>query len=66
MDANSQGLRELLEELVDSHGLKGVLTDLSEICYQKSQHMLENWQDTEASRAWARNARRIERTAARM
>jgi len=52
-------LREL-EGLVDTHGLDKVVATLSEICSGKADHLAENWQDENASEAWARNARKLD------
>jgi hypothetical protein len=41
-----------LELLVDSCGLDLVLAGLANICAGKSDHILANWEDRNASRAW--------------
>lgn len=41
-----------LEALVDSCGLDLVLIGLANICAEKSEHILTNWEDRGASGAW--------------
>ena len=60
-----QGLDlEALEAMVDRHGLDGVLSILTEICNEKSEHVLVNWQDKALAKNWTVNARVIEKLAA--
>lgn len=43
---------EMLEDLVDSNGVKGVLLEIVDICYQKAIHIDENWQDENLAMEW--------------
>jgi hypothetical protein len=45
--------RETLERLIDARGLSSVLMALSEICGEKSEHLLANWQDKKLAKDWA-------------
>jgi hypothetical protein len=51
---------ELLEEMVDANGVKGVLQDLVAICYEKAIHIDENWQDTALAQEWEDTALEID------
>ena len=50
---------EVLESLVDLHGLQAVLAELETICDQKAEHIATNWQDYALAKSWCRTARRI-------
>jgi hypothetical protein len=43
-----------LEDVVDKHGLGVVLSALSLVCNEKSEHVLWAWQDKPLATAWAR------------
>lgn len=43
-----------LEQLVDSLTLQGVIERLSSICYEKAEHIRENWQDEATGKGWAK------------
>lgn len=64
MDMGTPLMQEL-EPLIDRHGLHGVLESLSQICYLKSAHVAESWQDNELARLWERSAKYIGNTAMR-
>ena len=49
----NQNERNELETLVDACGIDSVLMALSEICGEKSEHILSNWQDTILAKRWA-------------
>ena len=49
----------VLEQMIDKCGLKKVLEALSEICYEKGDHVLTNWQDKPLACSWGRDAARI-------
>lgn len=48
-----------LESIMDSIGLDGTLEALSDICGEKSEHVLSNWQDKPLAGRWAQAARRL-------
>ncbi len=50
-----------LETIIDSASLSAVLEALRDICYAKSQHVEENWQDKALARQWECAARRLDR-----
>jgi hypothetical protein len=56
---------EVLEKLVDAHGLHGVLEALREVCYNKANHIASNWQDTALANVWDSWAKSLDHTAAR-
>jgi hypothetical protein len=51
-----------LEKLIVSQGLNKVLDEISEICYEISDHVAENWQDKNLSKAWEAAGRKIANT----
>lgn len=61
-----QDLKDLLEGAIDSNGLSGVLSALSEICYEKGDHLRSNWQDEHAARDWERDAKYLDTLSAKV
>lgn len=59
MQCVTQTIIEKLEELVDSHGIKGVLAALEEVCRLKADHLSSFWQDYDVANEWDKNAKRI-------
>lgn len=53
--------KDQLEALVDSSSLKQVLMDLTEICLDKKEHILTNWQDKATADPWGRASIRLAR-----
>jgi hypothetical protein len=51
--------KAILEELVDSTSVSDVLQMLSEIYFEKSEHIRDNWQDEPLARIWERAGNRI-------
>jgi hypothetical protein len=43
---------EALEALVDRYGLSAVISQLANVCDDKSQHIASNWQDNVTARMW--------------
>jgi hypothetical protein len=51
-----------LESLVDQYGVYYVLEALANVCTDKAEHLVENWQERQSSpyvRAWVRAANKI-------
>lgn len=42
----------ILERMIDRYGYVAVLDAMSRISYEKSEHILHNWQDTKLSKQW--------------
>ncbi len=61
MQTVTQSLIDRLEAMVDSHGLRGVLTALEEVCTIKSQKLLEKGQDEATAKVWSKNLAAIQR-----
>lgn len=55
------GSKDIYEQLIDKYGLQNVLADLSVTCYEKSEHILTNWQDRALARKWVRAGQAIDR-----
>jgi hypothetical protein len=49
-----------LEEIVDASTLGKVIQALSHLCWEKAQHIEENWQDESLAKAWRDAAKKIE------
>lgn len=47
---------EILEQLIDKHGLLHVVTGLEFVCQEKAAHIRTNWQDNTTARTWDRAA----------
>lgn len=47
-----QNLKDKLESLIDSNSVATVLEAMSQICYEKSLHIQENWQDKSTAKHW--------------
>ncbi len=48
-----------LEMLIDAKGISGVLDMISDICYEKRDHVLTNWQDKRLACDWGKAAARV-------
>lgn len=48
-----------LEQLVDRHGLAGVVDALSDIAREKAEHIRVNWQDSVLADTWEDLAERL-------
>lgn len=58
-----QELRDTLEQLIDSNGLRTVLRVISEVCSLKEEHIQTNWQDDAHAKLWRKVALMIDRCA---
>lgn len=61
MDTINQQLQEKLEEIVDRTSLQLVLQALEQVCYEKHQHVLLNWQDKDLADAWYAAAKAVDK-----
>jgi hypothetical protein len=48
-----------LETLVDKHGLDQTIELLSEVCHEKAEHIVTNWQDVESASVWESRGRQL-------
>lgn len=48
----TQELKNQLERLIDGHSTSTVLEALSLVCYEKANHIEENWQDKNLASTW--------------
>lgn len=62
-DAN---IMEYLENLIDKEGITFVLNTIVEICYEKSEHILTNWDDVYLSDMWDDAGDQIDEVAFRL
>ena len=44
--------RNLLEAMIDKHGLQAVVAEIATICGEKAVHIAENWQDPCTAKVW--------------
>lgn len=51
---------ELLEALIDKHGLTYVVAGLALICFEKGAHLDVNWQDRTTARVWEADGKKLE------
>lgn len=62
-----EGLKDRLEAIIDSSELSlGAITIVDmmiEICYEKADHLLSNWQDEAGAEIWEKAAVIFEKTA---
>jgi hypothetical protein len=56
---DTQTLSEQLESFVDSHGLRIVLDALANTCWEKAEHIAQNWQDDGLAKVWKTAGNRI-------
>lgn len=52
-----------LEKFVDAHGLASVVTALADICREKADHVMTNWQDKNLARLWELAGTRLDKCA---
>ena len=45
-----------LEDTIDVDGLAETLEKLGDICFEKSEHLVSNWQDAGAAAQWEKAA----------
>lgn len=43
---------DLLEKLIDQHGLSYVVNTVAEVCSTKADNILETWQDESIAESW--------------
>lgn len=55
-----------LELMIDSEGLTSILEQITEICHEKADHILTNYQDRSLAAAWTRNAELIDKLTTRI
>ena len=49
--------KDYIEDMIDEHGLQHFVETISDVCYEKEAHVLENWQDKPLSAIWNRAGR---------
>jgi hypothetical protein len=54
---------DILERLIDRHGLTHIVTGLSLICVEKAEHIRTNWQDRTTAKAWDADGRTLDKAA---
>ena len=56
-----QELADQLEPLIDRASLATVLEALSQVCWEKADHLQSNWQDPVAAKTWRKASNAIDR-----
>ena len=46
-----------LETMIDQYGLDAVTDAIADICIQKTEHVLTNWQDADLAEHWNKAAK---------
>lgn len=59
-------LAELLEPLVDANSMRAIVEALSEIAYDKAEHITHAWQDHRTARPWGQAGQVLTAAAARL
>lgn len=59
VDLMTQNEVMTLENMIDAHGVHGVLTALAGICCEKSYNMESEWQDYALATHWRRRANNV-------
>jgi hypothetical protein len=59
-------LDAIVEQAIDEFGLKRVVDAVARICYEKAQHVLENWQDRPLAGWWSRRGVVLDRAATKI
>lgn len=59
-------LKDELEHIVDQMTLGTTIVALSEIAYDKAEHLRSNWQDSLAARVWERAGAKLDKIANQM
>lgn len=52
-----------LEDMLDQYGLREIVNALSQISYEKAEHLRTNWQDESTAKEWDKTAVYLERVA---
>ncbi len=60
---HTQEIKDQLEQLIDSYTLAEILTLLTEVCHEKADHILSNWNDENLAHCWTDAARQIDNVA---
>lgn len=58
--------QDILECMIDRYGMSKILFALTEICHAKAEHVAVNWQDASTAKEWLKDARDIEKLAAKI
>lgn len=52
-----QAIADDLEAMIDQNDLQTVLEALEQVCHDKAEHLLVNWQDQPGYRSWTHCAK---------
>lgn len=59
-------LNEKLEALIDSNSLADILSSIASVCFEKEQHIAENWQDRKLANTWGKTGEKVNNLAAKL
>lgn len=59
----AENVTEILEQLIDKHGLTHIVTGLSLVCGEKAEHLRVNWQDKVSAKVWDADSRTLDKAA---
>jgi hypothetical protein len=58
--------KEKLEAFIDKFGINPLLDMLTEICYEKAEHIEANWQDKALAKMWIKDAKALAKVGAKL
>jgi hypothetical protein len=58
--------KDSLEAIIDIHGLTNVVAMLSELCAEKAEHVLVNWQDEVLAKKWHRASAQLDQISTKL
>jgi hypothetical protein len=62
----TQENKDTLESIIDGSTLADVLNAISEICYEKADHIRTNWQDANTAKVWEKAGKYVELSACKL
>jgi hypothetical protein len=62
----TQENKDTLESIIDGATLADVLNAISEICYEKADHIRTNWQDANTAKVWDKSGHYVQCLAAKL
>jgi 3-methyladenine DNA glycosylase AlkC len=51
---------EVLEDMIDESSVAEILRDIEQVCYNKQEHILSNWQDDHLAERWFKIAQELQ------
>lgn len=58
-ETKKRQLEQQIETLIDRHTVAKLLEVMAQVCFEKSDHIKENWQDARLAKFWEMNAKTL-------